>query len=253
MGFLGIIINPIIFMNIISIIPSRGGSKGIPKKNIKNMNGVPLIVYTIKASLTSTEISRTIVSTDDLETAEIAKNYGAEVPFLRPYYLAKDNTPDYPVVEHCINYLEKVEGWFTDIVVYLRPTMPLRSVELIDKCVRIFKEKNNADSLRTVRDVPYPPFWMKKIDEKGYVKPFIDEVSEYANCRRQDLPRTVICDGYVDISFAELIIKKKQVTPGNVLAVFNNSIPFVDIDTIDDWNYCEYLIMNSGENEYSNI
>ena len=238
---------------VIALIPARGGSKGLPRKNIKLLNGKPLIAYTIEASLNSKMVDRTIVTTDDIEIASIVKELGAEVPFIRPSNLAQDDTPDYPVVEHCIEYLENVEKYFAEIIVYLRPTMPLRDSAEIDNCVRILKTNNDIDSIRTVREVSYPPFWMKKIDEKGFIRPFIDGVIPFTETRRQELPKTILCDGYVDATRTDIIKKYRKVTAGKIFAYYINSSPFVDIDTREDWDYCEFLMMKRRNNEHSNI
>ena len=120
---------------IISIIPARGGSKGIPKKNIVLLAGKPLIAYSIGQSLQCRHIKRTIVSTDDPEIAEIAREYGAEVPFIRPKELAKDDTPDLPVFLHALDWLEKQESYLPDLIVHLRPTSPLREVKHIEEAI----------------------------------------------------------------------------------------------------------------------
>lgn len=127
------------FNNIIAIIPARGGSKGIPRKNIRLLHGKPLIAWTIETALSTSCLKRVIVSTDDEEIAEVAEKYGAEVPFLRPKKYAQDDTTDMPVYEHTLHWLEENERYIPDIVVWLRPTAPLRTSEDIKNAVNILR------------------------------------------------------------------------------------------------------------------
>ncbi len=150
--------------SVVAIIPARSGSKGVPGKNIKKMNGKPLISYTIEASLKANLINRTIVSTDDNNIAHVSKYFGAEVPFIRPAALAKDHVLDYPVINHALDYLINIEGSIPEIIVYLRPTMPTRTSHEIDEVVKLLLQKEETDCIRTTRPAPYPPFWMKKIN-----------------------------------------------------------------------------------------
>ncbi|MFZ6019832.1 MAG: cytidylyltransferase domain-containing protein, partial [Chloroflexota bacterium] len=130
---------------VLAIIPARGGSKGIPRKNIRNFAGHPLIAYSIAAALQSRRITRVIVSTDDPEIAEVARAYGAEVPFLRPAELAQDSTLDLPVFQHALAWLTANEAYAPDVVVQLRPTSPIRPVGLVDEAVHILLEHPEAD------------------------------------------------------------------------------------------------------------
>lgn len=231
-------------MEILSIIPARGGSKGVPRKNIKLLNGKPLIGYTIEASLKSKKINRTIVSTDDDEIANIALSFNAEVPFIRPKELAKDDVLDFPVIEHALRYLKEHEDYIPDIVVYLRPTMPLRTSKEIDVAINVLLENKTVDTIRTVREAPYSPFWMKRISKEGLIEGYHDHVEPYVFKRRQDLPEVYICDGYVDAARTESIIKFKEFPPGKKLPVKSENATFIDIDTLDDWFFCEYYLKN---------
>jgi len=229
-------------MKVLSLIPARGGSKGVKKKNIRLMAGRPLIDYTIQISIQSKVIDRIIVSTDDPEIASISKRLGAEVPFIRPGELAQDITPDFPVVEHCLNYLLNNENWVPDILFYMRPTMPLRKKEEIEMAVKIFVENKDVDAVRSTCPAPYPPYWMKKINNKGFIEPF-DKIAEpFKFSRRQDLPEIVICDGYIDASRVEAMLKSKAIVSGNIFPIHRTDVPFIDIDTKKDWEYCEYYL-----------
>ena len=234
-------------MNIIGLIPARGGSKGVPKKNIKLLNNKPLIQYSIEASKNSKFINRIIVSTEDNEIAQISKDLGAEVPFSRPNQLSKDNVLDFPVIMHTLNYLINQEQYIPDILVYLRPTMPTRTSSEIDNTVNMLIKNKKVDSIRTTRQSPYPPFWMKKIDNKGQIYPYDSHVKSFEHKRRQDLPETVICDGYVDAARVSSILKENKFPPGIQKSFFRRNIPYFDIDTIEDWNFCEYYLINNNK------
>mgnify|MGYP001619380412 CR=1 FL=1 len=132
-------------MEILGIITARGGSKGIPKKNIRKLNGKPLLAWTIEAAKKSGAFSRLILSTDDPEIAGVGKKYGAEIPFLRPKKLAQDKTPTLPVIQHAIKWLLKKEGYIPDAVMILQPTTPFRQPKHIQKAISLFK-KSKADS-----------------------------------------------------------------------------------------------------------
>ncbi len=170
---------------IISIIPARGGSRGIPKKNITLLAGKPLVVYSIEQSLQCKYIDRTIVSTGDEEIAEISRRYGAEVPFLRPKELATDEMPDLPVFRHALDWLEKNEHYIPEIIVHLRPTSPLRKVKHLEEAIEKLSSDSNADSIRGVCLPTQNPFKMWKI-EGNYMEPLLkyNEVKEPYNAPR---------------------------------------------------------------------
>ncbi|MDD5469139.1 MAG: acylneuraminate cytidylyltransferase family protein, partial [Anaerolineales bacterium] len=133
---------------VLALIPARGGSKSIPRKNIRSFAGFPLIAYSIAAAQAAETVTRVVVSTDDEEIAGIARQYGAETPFLRPAEISQDGTPDLPVFQHALQWLAEQEGYQTEIVVQLRPTSPLRRVVHIDVAVQSLVERPEADSVR---------------------------------------------------------------------------------------------------------
>jgi CMP-N-acetylneuraminic acid synthetase len=186
-------------------------------------------------------IDRTIVSTEDEEIANISLKCGSEVPFLRPKILSGDNVPDFPVIYHAIEHLNSIENYVFDIIVYLRPTMPIRSSKEIDDVIRKLIDTKNVDCVRTTRKVTYSPYWMKKINTKGLIEPYHEHVVSNSMKRRQDLPKVYMCDGYVDAARVESIMKEDKFPPKRQLAFNREKIPFIDIDTFDDWAYCEYL------------
>ena len=226
---------------IVALIPARGGSKGVPRKNIKLLGKNPLIAYTIEASLAAYVIDRTIVSTEDEEIAQISQDYGAEIPFMRPAELSGDVVLDFSVIKHCLDYLIQINNK-PEILVFLRPTMPLRTSQEIDTAVQMLLENKSADCIRTARPVPYPPYWMKKINSSGYLEPYDEHVVPFAMTRRHDLPTVVMCDGYVDAAKVKSVLKEDKFPPGNILAYYRENVPFIDIDTPEDWEYCEYFL-----------
>ena len=171
-------------LKILAIIPGRGGSKGIPSKNIQKLGELPLIAHTIKSAKNSTKVNRIIVSTDNKKIAKIAREYGADVPFLRPKKFSRDSSSTLDVVEHTIHYLQKVENYTPDIIIILLPTSPFRSPDLIDKSIRLLK-KTNATSVVSVfksKEHAFKAF----LPKDGFLKPFKSNYKKYY--RRQLLP-----------------------------------------------------------------
>mgnify|MGYP001288316295 CR=1 FL=1 len=230
--------------SIVSLIPARGGSKGIPKKNIKKLKGKPLISYSIEESLKSRLITRTIVSTDDKVIAKVALKSGAEVPFRRPDKLAEDHVLDFPVIKHALEYLIREENIKPEIIVFLRPTMPIRSYKEIDKVINLLIKDEGADCIRTSRPAIYPPYWMKRINKNNYLEPYHDHVAPYTISRRQDLPKVVMCDGYVDVARVKSVLEQNIFPPRKQITYYRENVPYIDLDSEEDWHYCEYYFNN---------
>ncbi|MCR4275188.1 MAG: acylneuraminate cytidylyltransferase family protein [Candidatus Wolfebacteria bacterium] len=233
-------------MKIYSIIPARGGSKGVPKKNVRLLGGFPLIAYSIAASKLSKNIQRTIVSTDSEEIAEIAKKYGAEVPFMRPSEFAQDKSTDFDVLSHAVDWFEKNEGAVPDLLVYLRPTTPFRDLKLIDSAIDIFIADDQATSLRSAHELAEPPQKMFQIGEDGYFKGFFpnDPRSDYHDLPRQMFPKAYHPNGYVDIVRSGFIKEGKMVFGPRILSFITPII--VEIDRPEDFEYLEYDIKKSN-------
>jgi CMP-N-acetylneuraminic acid synthetase len=232
---------------ILAIIPARGGSKSIPRKNIRSFAGHPLIAYSIAAGLAAEAVTRLLVSTDDEEIAAVARRYGAETPFLRPPEFAKDQTPDLPVFQHALHWLEQHEGYRPEIVVQLRPTSPLRQVWHIDQAVYRLLERPEVDSVRAVC-VPFQnPFKMWRIDPDGFMQPLIQTgYSEPYNLPRQALPDVYWQTGYVDATWADTILKKNSMTGEYILPLIVDPGDWIDIDSPSDWRNAERLL-ETGE------
>jgi len=234
----------------LAIIPARGGSKGIPRKNIRSFAGYPLIAWSIAAAKQSKAVTRIIVSTDDEEIAEAARQWGAETPFLRPPELAQDNTTDLPVFEHALKWLEEVEGYHPDVVVQLRPTSPIRPKNMVDDAVRILLEHADADCVRGVVPAGQNPFKMWRFN--GADKPLnpllqVDGIAEPYNAPRQILPPAYWQTGHIDVIRVETISKKKSLTGDIIYPLIIDPKYTVDIDTLPDWAKYESLVYSGLE------
>ena len=234
---------------ILALIPARGGSKGIPHKNIREFAGFPLIAWSIAAGLQAKSVSRVIVSTDDEKIAAIAREYGAEVPFMRPSDLAQDRTLDLPVFEHALKWLEDIEGYKPDHVVQLRPTSPIRPTDMIDSAVKILVEKPDADSVRGVVSAGQNPYKMWRFN--GYDKPLypllsVDGVPEPYNAPRQILPQAYWQTGHIDAIRTTTITHKRSLTGDIVYPLVIDPRYTVDIDNLSDWEKYEVLVYQGG-------
>jgi len=232
-------------VDVLALVPARGGSKSIPRKNIRPFAGHPLIAYSIAAGLQSKLVTRTIVSTDDDEIAAVAREYGAEVPFLRPAELARDETTDLPVFQHALAWLAEHEGYTPDIVVQLRPTSPVRPPECVDRAVQILLQHPEADSVRGVVPSGQNPHKMWKIDTKGRMVPLltVDGLEESYNAPRQALPPTFWQTGHIDAIRVASIHRKNSLSGDVILPLMLESRYTVDIDTLNDWKRGEWIVL----------
>ncbi len=230
---------------ILAIIPARGNSKSIPKKNIKEFAGFPMMAFSIAAAKQSNYVTRVIVSTDNQEIVHVAKKYGAEVPYMRPDELAQDNTLDYPVIEHALLWLAEKENYHPDYVIQLRPTSPIRPRNMVDDAVELMLSHPEADSVRGVVPSAQNPYKMWFVDEQGRMKPIlqVDGVREPYNTPRQDLPDTFWQTGHIDVIRAEMIHKKKSLSGDVILPLMVDPRYSVDIDTLLDWERAEVNAM----------
>jgi CMP-N,N'-diacetyllegionaminic acid synthase len=231
-------------MNIVTVIPARGGSKSIPRKNIIQLGGHPLIKYSIDYSIKCDLIARTIVSTDDEEIASISKLLGAEVPFIRPFNLAQDETPDFPVLLHALHEIESMSEDIIDVMVLLRPTSPLRPQGLIEKGISLLSDNPDATSVRAVAKTKEHPFrqWVKNNE---YIDGFIkdDVTHEPFNIPRQFLPDLYFQTGDIEIVRRKTIIDG-SVSGSRVVPLFIDSEQVNDIDHIKDLKIAERKIIN---------
>ena len=224
-------------MNIYAVIPARGGSKSIPKKNIQLLHGKTLIEYSIEYSLKCPLTTNTVVSTDSEEIAEIARNCGAEVPFIRPKELAQDDTQDYPVFIHALNTLEELYNEQIDVLVLLRPTSPLRPSGLIEKGIALLKRFPEASSVRSVTPSSEHPFRQWKING-DYMVGYEKEIFEPYNLPRQQLPSVYFQTGDLEIIRRQTLLGG-SISGERILPLIIKPEEMVDIDNMSDWHKAE--------------
>jgi YrbI family 3-deoxy-D-manno-octulosonate 8-phosphate phosphatase len=234
---------------ILAIIPARGGSKGIPGKNIKDFAGFPLIAYSIIAGLRSALVTRVIVSTDDEKIAEIARGWGAEVPFMRPEQFAQDDTLDLPVAKHCLDWLAANQDYQPDALVWLRPTSPIRPLDCVDDALQLLMAHPEADSVRGVVPAGQNPFKMWTIDEEtGAMIPVlgVDGIAEPYNAPRQVLPPVYWQTGHIDALWAKTVTEKNSMTGDVILPLMIEPRFTVDIDSHSDWKNAEQMLQQDA-------
>jgi CMP-N,N'-diacetyllegionaminic acid synthase len=228
-------------MVIDCIIPARGGSKGVPKKNIKILGGHPLIAYSIIASKLSKNIRKTIVTTDCKEIADISIKYGAEVPYLRPNKLAEDDSTDLEFFHYHLKYLEENNLAIPDMLVHLRPTTPLRVIEVIDEAIKKMKYDTNSTALRSAHSTHLTPYKMFKKDQ-NYMRPFLESnlAEEFYNLPRQAFEDAYIPNGYVDI-IRTSVFKNSNTLHGKNIYLYETDNT-ADIDIIEDFHFAEQIL-----------
>lgn len=225
---------------MIAIIPARGGSKGLPGKNIKELKGKPLIAYTIEAALKSKGIDKVVVSTDDQDIADVAIRFGAEVPFMRPDYLASDTSSAVDVYIHAVETLRDIYGINIDKFAVLLPTAPLRGYVHIEEALELFYEKN-ADTLVSMKDAPVPISWYFCADDCARVKNLgVGAGSPTIN--RQKNEQLYIPNGAIYILDYNLLKTKRTYYSDNTIMYHMKDEDSVDIDTLQDFEYAEFLL-----------
>ena len=219
---------------VLALIPARGGSKGIPRKNARAFLGRPLVAWAIDAALASGICDRVVVSTDDEEIARVARDHGAEVPFMRPPEFALDLSPDIDVFRHALTWLRDNESYVPELVVHLRPTGPVRRIELIDEAIEQLLAHPEADSLRSIATPIQTPYKMWRIDE-GYLRPLVtvDGLEESYCMPRQMLPPVYWQNGYVDIVRARTVLEQSLMCGTTILPFVTNE-PMLEIDYAED-------------------
>lgn len=233
-------------VEVLALIPARGGSKGLPRKNIKSLGGYPLISYSIAAALNAKLVSRTVVTTDDPEIGKQAREYGAEVPFLRPAEFAQDDTRDLPVFQHALKWFSDEENYHPDVVVQLRPTSPFRPPELIDEAIQSLLNNPGATSVRGVVPSKQNPFKMWTIEPDGNMVPLLEtEFEEPFNMPRQELPPTFWQTGHIDVIKTETIINGSM-SGLEVYACQIDPLFSVDLDNQLDWQRAEVRLKSLG-------
>ncbi len=227
---------------LLALIPARGGSKSIPRKNVKLLGGFPLIAWSIAAGLQAECRPRVVVSTDDDEIAAVARAYGAEIPFMRPIEFAQDATLDLPVFQHALTWFGENEGWYPDIVIQLRPTSPFRPVGMVDEAVRILQTHLDATSVRGIVPSGQNPYKMWRADGPGPMKPLLHTpILEAYNQPRQKLPPTYWQTGHID-AIRPSIIRQGSMSGPVIYPLHIDPKYTVDLDTLLDWDRAEWRL-----------
>lgn len=229
--------------NILALIPARGGSKGIPRKNIMPIAGKPLIAYSILSAQASRHINRIVVSTDDEEIAEVARAWGVKVPFMRPAGLAQDHTPSLPVTQHAVQWLQQHQNWHTDILLLLQPTSPLRQTHHIDQALDYLLQAQ-ADTIVSVVKVPhrYTPYNIMQLEE-GKLQDFWQDPLPFDRYRRQNLPTFYARNGPAILACKTAVLFDQKSFYGNhILPYEMPESASVDIDTPFDAQLVEWLM-----------
>jgi CMP-N,N'-diacetyllegionaminic acid synthase len=231
-------------MRVLGLVPARGGSKGVPGKNIRLLHGKPLLAYTAEAALAAKALNRVILSTDDEKIAEVGRRCGLEVPFMRPAELARDETPMLPVVQHALREMEAAAGEF-DAVCLLQPTTPLRRPAMIDDCIRLLCD-SQVDSVMTVLPVPveFNPHWVYLCDELGNLRLSTGDNSPIS--RRQDLPPAFRREGSVYVTRRHVIVNSHSLYGGSTRGYPIDPQQSVNIDGPADWERAERLVTQAG-------
>jgi CMP-N-acetylneuraminic acid synthetase len=231
-------------MKILAFIPARGGSKRIPNKNIKLLNGKPLIAYTIEAAKASKYINRIVVSTDSEDIAGVARQCGAEVPFMRPKEISQEDSTEMQFFEHALSWFSKNEKYEPDLIVLLYPTSPFRKPESIDKAIEEICKHPEADSLRSVKLCSEHPYKMWVIED-GYLKPFVKSDDPNIHTLSYQLfPKIYIQNASIYITKPSTIKNKKSPIGDIVLPFIMNEMESIDINTLLDFQFAEMVMKN---------
>ncbi|MBI2055004.1 MAG: acylneuraminate cytidylyltransferase family protein [Candidatus Sungbacteria bacterium] len=235
-------------MEILAVIPARGGSKGIPRKNIKLLCGKPLIAWTIEEAKKSKHLTRVIVSTDDEEIAEVAKRYGAEVPFMRPPEISGDLATDVEFLTHALDFLKEKENYEPEIILRLPPTSPLRTAAHIDEGIEVLLKNPEADASRPMTEAPKHPYkmWRVSAEDERFVEPFLPksftQIDEPYNLPRQALPKAHIHTGAMDVMRLRTVREMKSTSGKKLAYFFMKPEDSINIDTPVDFELAEILL-----------
>jgi len=232
---------------VLALIPARGGSKGIPRKNIRPFAGHPLIAYSIAAGRQANSVTRVIVTTEDEEIAKVARGCGAETPFLRPAELAQDRAIDLPVFQHALNWLAEYQDYYPEVVVHLRPTTPIRPPDLVDRSVSLLLAHPEADSVRGITPAHQNPFKMWLMDgENNPIRPLmtVPGIDEPYNSPRQVLPKAYAHNGLIDIIRPATILKLNSMSGRTILPILFDPRYDADLDTPEDWKRAEQRVLH---------
>jgi len=227
-------------LKVLGLIPARGGSKGIPRKNIRILAGKPLLQYTAESALAARRLTRVVLSTEDAEIAEVGRRCGLDVPFLRPAELARDDTPTLPVLQHAVRTLESA-GERYDAVCLLQPTSPMRRSQDIDACIELLGQAD-AESVVTLLPVPaeYNPHWVYFRSDDGFFRLSTGEANPIP--RRQALPPAFRREGSVYVIRRDVLMRQDSLYGAKLAGCLIEASGSVNIDTPQDWERAEELL-----------
>lgn len=226
---------------MLAIIPARGGSKGLPGKNIKDLLGKPLLAYTVEAAREAKGISQVLISTDDKEIAEVATRFGAECPFMRPAELATDTAKSIDTYLFTVGKMEEIKGKKIEEFMILQPTSPLRNSKHIDEAIQLFRSKD-ADSVVSYVEEAHPINWHRYLNEEGKLE---DVFQDHALLNRQEYRKTYYPNGAIYIFKHELVKQGAYYSDKSFAYVMDKKYS-VDIDTQEDFDYAEHLLKTSS-------
>lgn len=233
---------------VVALIQARGGSKGVPGKNVRNLGGHPVLAWSVAACRLAKSIERTVLSTDSTEIADAGRRYGADVPFMRPAAYASDTATDLMVITHAIEWFRDHEGHVPEYVVQIRPTTPLRDPRVIDAAVAALKAAPDATGLRSVYEMPESAWKTFEIDSHGYLVSLMSKVQtvgiEASNLPRQAFASTYCGQGYVDILRSEIVLEKGLTYGERILGFLSADVG--EIDSEDDFKKLEYHLSTLG-------
>ena len=229
---------------VIAIIPARSGSKSIQDKNIKPLCGHPILEWSLMAALKTTLIDKVFISTDSEKYANIAKNLGIDVPFLRPKKISQDHSTDLEFVLHTIREINKI-NIYPDHIVHLRPTTPIRDPSVIDEAIKYFTESNSFSSLRSVQMMSESSYKTLEIVNNQLVPLEGLKLDQDVNSARQNFPDTYQANGYVDVLSTEFVINNNHIHGEKVLPFITNNTQELDLE--EDYKYLQYLANESSE------
>lgn len=234
---------------VLAIIPARGGSKGVKNKNLAIIAGKPLLAYTAESSLAANYLDRTICSTDSPAIAQVARDLGVEVPFMRPAELARDDTPGIEPLLHAVEWLQQNEGYLPEFVMCLQPTSPFRTSADIDAAIQLALD--GANSVIGVSPVDHHPYWMKQMNSKGTLSDFVETKMRYA--RRQDLPELYAINGAVYVVRCEVLMNEKSLFTRDSVGYVMPKERSLDIDTAWDLYLAELILRDAKHSSGSAI
>jgi len=232
-------------MKVAAVIPARAGSKGISHKNLRDLAGKPLIAWTIEAVLACMNIDRVIVSTDSQEIANVACHYGAEVPFIRPAELARDETPSISTVVHAVEWVEKNEGYWADCVMCLQPTSPLCATQDIQGTLDLLNIQD-AEGVVSVTASEAHPYWMKQLDHEGRLTDFLPPPSSVH--RRQDLPQLYSLNGAIYMAKRDILVDRRTWYTPRTFGYIMPTDRSLDINTPWDLYLAELILKDKQRN-----